>query len=241
MPRRRISDNASIRLKKLVSGEITVELPVDPLAMESTLGLGKPPRDPSRLITLGVPRAAELTGVLPNDFAGLTHFLEMPGKMRYFVVHLACSFDAGGQGRFLQASLGVSLSCPDEAIEAPPLAWSMEPICLPHVTELSRTQRIDASFKVISASVGREQKSAKTRCLVRAFNELQSDPRWEFRPAKYAEIAGTQRQIMVVQTSGRLAIGRVSLTAQFRRQKLIFRGVIEWSKMETEFRLRGLG
>jgi len=54
----------------------------------------------------------------------------------------------------------------------------MEPHCLPHVTELSRTQKVDASVKFASISVGEERQSTRTqstrtKCLVRAFNELQ--------------------------------------------------------------------
>jgi len=178
---------------------------------------GKPPAV-SR-ISLGVVQAVELTSAPAEDSGGLVHFIGRTGDSRYFLVHLACSFAPAPGERFVRAALGVRLSREDQAAEPAPIAWSIEPRCLPYVTELARTQKVDASVKLASVSVGAEQKSTRTRCLIRAFNELQPDPRWEFQRARGADIVGTQRLIMVVQTPSR-AVGKVSLSAQLRRSFL---------------------
>jgi hypothetical protein len=233
----------AIRVKKQADGEIAVELPDDPLYPPSppeVIGIfPAPPQGPfsdeEGIVTLGVPQAVELASAPSGDSTGLMHFLEIPETMHYFLVYLACSFHRAARwGRLLNASLKVTLTREDGIPEPTPLAWSMEPICLPHITELSRSQRIDASFKVISASVGREQKSTETRCLVRAFNELQPDPRWEFRPTKDVEILGTQRLMMVVQTPERFVNGEISLTAQLqsRRRSMMFRHETKWVAVE---------
>jgi hypothetical protein len=189
-----------------------------PERIEDVLGL-EPPSE-SR-ISLGVPQSVGLTSAPSGDTGGLTQFLGATGAS-YFLVHLACSFDPIPGEHFIGASLAIQLIRKDDVPEPSPMAWSMEPRCLPHVTELSRTQRIDASWKLVGVSLAHEQQSTQTECLVRAFNELQANPRWDFRHAKGAPIVGTQRLIMVAQTAGP-AVASVALTAKLRHRGLLRR------------------
>jgi hypothetical protein len=136
------------------------------------------------------------------------------------LVHLACSFDPRGGEQVSSATVAVELARVDREPDPAPLAWSMEPRCLPQVTELSRTQKLDASLKVVGFSVGTEHRSTRTACVVQAFNELQPNPRWEFRKARGVTIQGTQRLVMVVQ-SGAPALALISLSANVRRGGLL--------------------
>ncbi len=153
----------------------------------------------------------------PAHVSGLDHFLAATDNA-YFLVHVACSFDPIEKERFVRATLAITLTRRDETVELPPLAWSMEPRCLPHITELSRSQKIDGSLKLLGVSVAREKRSQQTECLVQAFNELQANPRWDFRHADGAPIIGTQRLIMVVQTPAP-TLGSVALTAELHRRR----------------------
>lgn len=196
--------------------------------------LGLEPPSVSR-ISLGVPQATELTTSPSGDSAGLSSFLGRTTNARYFLVHLACSFAPIEGQRFMRAALKVLLTVENGDEGPPPVAWSMEPHCLAHVTQLTRTQKVDASFKFVSFSVGQERQSTSTDCVVRAFNELQPDPRWEFRPARRAAIEGTQRLIMVVRAPasafgsglpvnlGSRVFGSVALAAKLRRRLPPFR------------------
>jgi hypothetical protein len=172
-------------------------------------------------ISLGVPQSVELTHAPVGDVTGLSDFLGATDAI-FILVHLGCSFMPAAGQRFVRASLRLAIRREDGMAERAPVAWSMEPRCLPQVTELSRTQKVDASLKVFSVSVGQEQRSTRARCLIRAYNELQSDPRWEFRRTKGAEIVGTQRLIVVVSTTVR-AIVRITLTAELQRGRLPMR------------------
>ena len=153
---------------------------------------------PATWISLGVPQAIALTSPRLADDDDLRHFF-VEGGASYFLVHLACSFNPGRGERISNASVAIALSRIDGEREPAAVAWSMEPLCLAHVTELSRSQKIDAKLKIIGVSLGAEQRSTRTECLVQAFNELQPDPRWEFRHASGVPLRGTQRLIMVVQ------------------------------------------
>jgi hypothetical protein len=166
-----------------------------------------------------VPQLVQLRNVPASDVSGLDHFLNTT-ETKYFLIHLACSFDPIAGEHFSRASLEVSLEREDHATEPAPVAWSMEPRCLPQITELSRTQKIDASAKLVGLSLGQERRSTRTECLVRAFNELQSNPRWDFRHTKGAALVGTQRLIMVVQSPVR-AIGSAVLKARTRRRRFL--------------------
>jgi hypothetical protein len=176
---------------------------------------------PVSRISLGVPQSVEITRPPIGDVTGLADFLGATDAT-FILVHLGCSFTPAAGHRFVRATLRLAIGREDGMAEPAPVAWSMEPRCLPQVTELSRTQKLDASLKVLSVSVGQEQHSTRTRCVIRAYNELQSDPRWEFRRMKGAEIVGTQRLIVVVSTTMR-AIVRITLTAELQRGRLPMR------------------
>lgn len=167
-------------------------------------------------MSLGFPQAIELP---PS--AGAAHGLELfaGGPTAYHLVHLACSFEPRRRERFVRASLAIELKREDGLEDPPPIAWSMEPQCLAHVTELSRTQKVDASFKFLSVSLGGEMKSQRTECRIQAFNELQPNPRWEFRQSRGAQIRGTQRLVLVVQAPAPTR-AMVSLVADVRGRGL---------------------
>ena len=114
----------------------------------------------------------------------------------------------------------------------------MQPRCLAQVTDLSRTQKIGADLKVIDFSASHEKATTKTRCVIRAFNELQSNPRWDFGPTNGDELVGTQRLVLVTQTMG-AAVGEVSLTARARRGRWRLTGTDERRALDRRVWLPG--
>jgi hypothetical protein len=135
--------------------------------------------------------------------------------------------------RFVQAAVQVTLT----SSEWPePVAWSMQPLCLAHVTDLSRSQKIGTDLKVFNVSASREKTTTKTRCVIRAFNELQPDPRWDFGPTNGDELVGTQRLILVARTMGK-TVGKVSLTARVRRGRWRLTGTDERRALQDQFGL----
>lgn len=151
----------------------------------------------SARLSLGVPQAVAIASPTPGEGDDFSHFTEG----NFFLVYLACSFDPDWRERVIDASLAIELTRADGIDEPAPIAWSMEPHCLAHVTEFSRSQKVDASLKIIKVSIGGESRSQTTECRVQAFNELQSNPRWDFRHSRGAQLRGTQRLMLVVQTS----------------------------------------
>jgi hypothetical protein len=173
------------------------------------------PEAPKSSIALGYPQCVELKRVPVGEASGLASFLGAT-EATFFLVHLACSFAAVARERFVRASLSITLEPSEPAAASQPVAWSMQPLCLPQVTELARGQKVGANFKFASVELSEESRSTRTACLIRAYNELTSDPRWEFRGRRHAELDGTQRLTMVVSTPTG-ASAQVTLAAHLQR------------------------
>jgi hypothetical protein len=108
-------------------------------ARDMAAGNARLPAEPRSSISLGYPQCVELKRVPVGEASGLASVLGA-GEATFFLVHLACSFAAAARERFVRASLSITLVPSETTAASQPVAWSMQPLCLPQVTELARAE-----------------------------------------------------------------------------------------------------
>jgi hypothetical protein len=175
--------------------------------------------------SLGVPCVVPLKDSSSITDAELRRFLRASAnEFCFFLVHLACSFQSADDEPFTKAWVRALLGRADGAKGDRPIAWSMQPDVLYHQVEVTRTAKFSAELKLAAAKIGPSlqsvEKKEKKEVFLQAFNELESNPLWEFQRTSTASIRGKQRLVLVVRmAAGSQGTGTIQLWANVERKK----------------------
>jgi hypothetical protein len=179
------------------------------------------------------------------DDAELKRFIEREGRRYWFhALRLACTFRPADDEPFTECWAGIMMRCASEAAE-PPIAWSMEPIRLEQVTDISTKFTFTAGLKLGPANVdgGYErdaQRQHKQAC-VQAYGELGSEPWWELYKVDGAELRGMQQLKLVIRAPAGVAVdGEANVEAKVERRRfgiMKYRVVVPGDPPGIHFRL----
>ena len=181
-------------------------------------------------ISLGEPIVLPITvDQVHKDDKELRQFLELNGdRFKFYLVHMACTFQPSAGERFRKAWLTVQLVREDGSAASPPIAWSMQPSRIAQSVSVSRTVELGASLKLAEmvegpkAEVKQEKEWTESQVFLEALNELQPNPVWEFTRTKMAEIRGGHRLVLVVKCPRETAaLGLLGLSATVERKRLL--------------------
>ena len=152
---------------------------------------------------------------------------------RFAHVQLAVSLRPGDEEPFQSVWLKVQLSR-ESRIEndaSPPIAWSLHPKTQSSPVEVTTKLKLNGSLKFSGVGIGtdqeRDQKFTHNEVHLEAFNDLRSDPVWEFRGTELTPIRGAHRLHMIVRyEKGTACRGNVKLEATIQRKRW---GLIEYT------------
>jgi hypothetical protein len=144
----------------------------------------------------------------------------------YWLVRLACTFQAESDEPFVRAWLNLKLARDDGKAEPEPVAWSMTPFALLQLRDSPWTIKVGASAKILNAET-EWHPGAKAQAAVLAIGELEATPGWEFARTDAAPLSGTQRLAFVLRAPRDVpTMGELSVDATIRRRRM---GVIPHS------------
>jgi hypothetical protein len=191
-----------------------------------------------------VTRRGEATA-LPEELKGwlkigtpLTKTIQAQGRAdsihRFGYVQLAVSMRPAEDEPFQSVWLKIMLAgdAGDAGNEQrQPIAWSLHPKSESTSVEFTSKLNLDASLKFKGAGIGAARESGEkfTRvdAYLEAFNELRSDPLWEFNATEAVKIRGNHRLHMIVRYgAGAPCRGLVELKATVQRKRW---GLIEYT------------
>jgi hypothetical protein len=196
-----------------------VQLQPDPPELKRGGGAHEEGPDVPLVVSLGKPQVQRVTAELAGKDEALKAFLAAEKEHRYYLLHVACSFDPDHDIRkaWLRASLHAGSG-------EPPIAWSMDPLRRGSKVTLQQKVALGASLKFaeIGANIG-EDTTVTTdfeKPFLEAYHELQSDPYWAFTATDETPLRGSYRLSMVVKArAGRAAKADVTLRATVQRKK----------------------
>lgn len=187
---------------------------------------GFAPRDtqPISALSIGGPAIFTVDGA-PNsavDDKDIVQYLKDHPDERFWMVHLAASFQPGDGATFVRAWLRIQLTGSDGAA---PIAWSLNPLREDTSTDVTTSLKLGADIKFLGAtaspSVGADIKNTVTEPLVLGMNELRPDAYWQFQTTKSERLQGTFRCSMIVKAvRGGVTDGQVSLSANVERKAI---------------------
>lgn len=188
---------------------------------------------PKRLangIELGVPMSQHLTAAVLAGDKQLKDFAKAKAATSdFYLIHLACTFHPLDNDPFHQAWLQVYLKSVEKGAKEGPIAWSMSPRVEGKDVKVTNEVKVGADLKLIDvvANVGVSAGGTTTtekvnkQIFIQAFNELNSDPYWEFTRFEGAEIRGSYRFALIAQVpKGRKAVGELNAQATIKRKAL---------------------
>jgi hypothetical protein len=158
-------------------------------------------------------------------------FLQGRPSSTFLLLALTCSFRAVEEEPIEQAWIEVQLRTLQPADSEDPTAWSMEPLSLTSLVQLSEVTKLDASLKLTSPVVpiefGPDAGREKTEVVmvsvpfVEAHREGTSRPAWIFSRTKIVEVRGVHRLRTVISLpAGATARAEVSAGATLRLKRL---------------------
>jgi hypothetical protein len=199
------------------------DVPLVPIADE-TKGFASRDTAPISVLRIGGPAVFTVDGT-PNsavDDKDIVQYLKDHTDERFWMVHLAASFQPDGGSTIVRAWLRVQLS---GSAGAAPVAWSLNPLREDTSTDVTTSLKLGADVKfataTLSPSVGADIKRTITEPLLLGMNELCPDPYWQFQTTKSEQLAGTFRCSLIVKTvRGGVTDGAVSLEANVERKAM---------------------
>jgi hypothetical protein len=167
----------------------------------------QPPEPPSTAldgrIRLGEPISVPVSTEFTKDDAALRTFVEQEAaRYAYHLVHLAITaVSESGQAQFESLSVALRLSATQPA--PAPVAWSMTPLRVTDVAQLTTTFHLGPQLKLFNVeaelgAVDHEVARPSTQIYLEALNELRNDPTWALRRTRDMKIRGTHRLALVV-------------------------------------------
>ncbi len=179
-------------------------------------------------LRIGGPVAVPVTPAYVASSPDLAAFVAgEAGRYVYQIVHLAVGFEQDSQPPRLESvTIQLRLSSHDCA---PPIAWSMIPICVMDTEEVTTAVRLSPQLKLlgVEASAGSAERSnthERGRVFLEALGELQVDPKWEFRRTRSRELRGSYRLVLVLRcTAGAASSVEVSVCAEGMRGSILRR------------------
>lgn len=204
----------------------TVELPeltFVPLLLYSELRVVKTGGPAARravpdVVALGVPQAVRLdAGSVPDD-PDLARFLRARADRSFALVTLGATFHPNDH-TVTRATVEVSLAA-DPAGDPPVVAWSLAPRRVTEPVTVTRKITVSADAKIVHIGMELSQERAVQDVFLEAFNELRSDPSWEFTATPTSPIRGSHRLTMVTSAStGSLVTGTVTVSAVLEHRR----------------------
>ncbi len=117
----------------------------------------------------------------------------------FYLVHLACSFEASWIRPVRSATMAVTLAEP--TAPSPPVAWSMMPLSEWDEVEASSGVKLGVDLKLASASLETSRKATRKRAALLAYGELTSEPWWQIIRRRSRPVLGSQRFIIVIRAA----------------------------------------
>jgi hypothetical protein len=208
---------------------ITISLPDSPLIdvvlqPENRVekGLTAAPHSPlENQVSLGTPIVIALTPERVGEDRDLAEFVKAEAAtFRYYLVHMACTFNPSDDAPFVKAWYQVNLSRQDGATDALPIAWSMEPDRQQEKVDISSNAELGFDLKLLSGKI-KDPATVVKETSLQALYELQPTPTWEFTQTSLDPIKGNYRLRMVVRAPKDVAsTGTIGLTATVQKKHL---------------------
>jgi hypothetical protein len=156
------------------------------------------------------------------DDKDIVQYLKDHPDERFWMVHLAASFQPDDKTTFVRAWLRIALT---GAADAPPIAWSLSPLRTDTTDDVTTSLKLGADIKflgaTVSPSVGADIKKTVVDPLVLGLNELTANPYWQFQTTKNQQLSGAFRCSLIVKAAvGAAVSGAVSLAANVERKAL---------------------
>ena len=169
------------------------------------------------LLTVAGPVTAPI-GPGDVDDPDLKVFVQNAQDRSYYAVRLACSFHPADGEPFTEALVSIDLAGPAGA-EAP-AAWSIDPVRLDQVADISSKFTFGAQLKLLTATYEHDADHQAREPSVLGYGELSAEPYWELYRVPGADLRGTQLFKLVVQAAaGAVVTGNVSVQAKIQRRR----------------------
>ena len=203
-----------------------------PLGLERRVTLGgshDAPDEQHDRISLGRPVCVALDPATVD--AEAQAFLQGKIGSAFCLLALVCSFRADDDAPIDQAWIEVRLEAAGGGGATAPLAWSMEPLSVTDLVQVSQVAKLDASLKLKSDTVPIELGPSASKETTREFaqrvpyieahREGTSRPSWIFTRTPITEVRGVHRLRTVVQlVAGTTGRAEISAGATLRLKRL---------------------
>ena len=137
------------------------------------------------------------------------------GRYSYYAVRLACSFRPADGEPFTEALVSIDLA----GAEAP-VAWSIDPVRLDQVGDISSKFTFGAQLKLLTVTFERGVGHQAKEPSVLGYGVLSAEPYWELYRVAGADLRGTQLFKLVVQAAaGAVVDGTASIQAKIQRRR----------------------
>jgi hypothetical protein len=154
---------------------------------------------PAITAILAMPQVVRLDSQHIAEDPTLRAFVEQ-ANAAFYLIHLACLFDASWLRPVRGATIAVPLSDP---LADSPLAWSMSPLSERDEVEASSGVKLGVDLKVATASLETSHERRRRRPTLMAYGELTSEPTWQLTRRPSQPILGSRRFILVLRAHPR--------------------------------------